>query len=116
MGTVTSIRIPVCNEEGVIVERCDPARARRLAAAPNATVVRKRVRGSLRRFGQRGEIVRIILDSAGDDSHQKRQHGNPRSYSHNHETDTNPENVWTLKRIPSESADIFTAVVDELAA
>jgi len=67
-------------------------------------------------MGKSGEIVRIILDSAGDDSAERRKRGNPLAYSHKSETETNPENVWTLKRIPSESADIFTAVIDDIAA
>jgi hypothetical protein len=111
MCTVTPIRgIPVCNADGVIVDRVDSARARRLALAPNATVVRKR-RGS-----GAGAVVRILLGSTSDDSLADSLHGNPRSYSHNHETDTNPEKVWTLKRIPSDTADIFGAVVLDCAA
>ncbi len=116
MSTIASVRIPVYDSEGVIIDRVEGPRARRLALAPNATVVRKRLTGALRRRGQRGEIVRILLKSDGDETMEYSRHGNARSYSHNHETETNPENCWTLKRIPTETADIFRTVVNELAA
>jgi hypothetical protein len=106
MNTPAPCRIPVCNPAGVIIERIDSSRARRLAAAPNAIAVRKR----------KGEIVRILLQSHGDDSLEYSTRGNPRSYSHNHATETNPENCWTLKYIPSQAADLFDTVITELAA
>jgi len=106
MNTVASTRIPVCNGEGVIVERVgqDSVRARRLAEAPNATVVRKR----------RGPIVRILLKSVADNSGETSLRGNPRAMSHDHETDVNPRNVWILKHIVSSAADLFDTVVNEL--
>ena len=116
MSTTTPIRIPVCNADGMIVDRADPARVRRLALAPNATVVRRRPTGIRRQLRQPGEIVRILLASTADDSLENSLRGNPRSYSHNHETLENPEKVWTLKRIPGAAADIFRAVINDLAA
>ena len=122
MATITPIRIPVCDADGVIVERVDAARARRLALAPNATVVRKK----------RGPIVRILLAStAPDDYLENAMRGNPLTYSHKHEKasdpeittwaksvdeNANPEKVWCLKRIPTSTADIFRAVITDLAA
>jgi len=109
MSTSAPEKIPVCNTEGRIIERVaiGSPRAIHLLKAPNATIVRKR---------HRGEPVRILLISQGDESRLKDKFGDPRAYSHRHETETNPENVWTLKRIPTETADIFGAVVNELAA
>lgn len=101
MCKIVPIRIPVCNCDGVIVERVDRARARRLAMAINATVVRKR----------NGEIVRINMGATSDDSLEDSLHGNPLKYSHNHETETNPEKVWTIKRIPAKVQCIFQEVV-----
>jgi hypothetical protein len=37
-------------------------------------------------------------------------------YSHNHETDTNPEKVWTLKRLPRTTRPVFTRVLDDCLA
>ena|SRR5205085_1006544 len=105
MNTPASERIPVRDANGTIIDRIDSARARRLAQAPNAKVIRQR---------KSGEIVGISLQSVGDDSAESGMIGNPSSYSHNHENDTNPEKVWTLKTIPSSTADIFGAVVNEL--
>jgi hypothetical protein len=116
MSTVTPIRIPVCNSDGLIVDRADRPRARRLALAPNATVVRKRVTGANRRKGQRGEIVRIVLGNLGDDVMLDGRRGNPAKYSFNTETETNPEKVWCLKRIPTSTADLFGAVVNDCIA
>jgi len=106
MKTVASIRIPVCNGEGVIVERvdADSVRARVLLEAPNATAVRKR----------KGPVVRILLESLADDSDRDSLRGNARATSHDHETDTNPEKVWTLKRVHAEAESIFFSVVNDL--
>lgn len=100
------MRIPV-RADGVIVERVDHSRALHLAKASNAEVIRKR---------KTKEIVGINLKSAGDDSGLDRRHNNPRSHSHKNETETNPPNCWTLKRIHSKTADIYGAVVNDLAA
>jgi len=107
MNIRVSERIPVRNGEGVIVERVtlESARGRSLAAAPNAELVRKR----------KGEVVSINLRSSGDESDTPRLRAHPFKYSHNHENETNPENVWTLRHIPTDTADIFGAVVNQLA-
>ena len=107
MSTLASV--PVCDSDGVIIERADQSRARRLALAPNATVVRESKRKG-------GAIVRILLASQPDDYLELAIRGNPRKYFHKHETETNIQNVWTLKRIPTSCADIFGAVVNDLAA
>jgi hypothetical protein len=109
MANIVSIRVPVCNAEGLIVERADASRVRILEAASNATVVRKGIRKG-------GGIVRIVLGSAGDDSLRDARQGNPLTYSHNKDTEDNPVNVWTLKRLPSSTADIFRAVLNDVAA
>jgi hypothetical protein len=116
MSTITPIRVPVCNSDGMIVDRADPSRVRRLALAPNATVVRKRATGARRKAGERGEIVRILLASDGDESLEDSMRGNPRSYSNKNIAIDNPANVWRLKPIPSSTLDIFRAVTLDPAA
>jgi hypothetical protein len=87
-------------------ERClelaDGARVARLAKAPNAELVWRH---------RDGKLVEIQLHEAGDDSRKRGRAGNPLRYSHDHETADNPENVWTLREIPSEARRVFTAVL-----
>ena len=89
-----------------IVEFASPHRAAELAKASNAIVVRRRT----------GEIVRVKLQSYGDDSNLRSMGGDGKHYSHDHETDTNPGGVWTLYRLPASSADIYGAVVTDCLA
>lgn len=94
------MRIPVrCNN--AIVEMADEARVRVLSKAKNAELVRQR---------KSGRLVGIDLKDFGE-SRGRKHHGNPLKYSHNSETDQNPQGVWTLKRIPTNTAPIFRAVV-----
>src|ERR1019366_9197383 len=105
MSTITSDRIPVCDADGVIVERADPSRVRRLMLAPNVTAIRKGIRKGP---SECREIVRIMLGSESprqflaaseiDEQLDPSKRANARAMSHDHETKDNPEKVWTLKR------------------
>lgn len=86
------------------LELADGARVARLARAPNAELVRRR---------RDGKLVEIQLHEAGDDSGKRGRAGNPRRYSHDHETEDNPENVWTLRQIPSQARPVFRAVIED---
>ena len=90
-----------------IVEFASPHRAAELARASNAIVVRRR---------RTGEIVRVKLQSYGDDSRLRSLGGDGKHYSHDHETESNPTGVWTLYRLPASSADIYGAVVTDCLA
>jgi len=103
MAKTASIRVPVCNADGVIIERVDQARLMRLARASNADVIRKGIR--------KDGVVRILLKDVGDDSLENSLHGDLRKLTHSHETRTNPPRCLTLKHIPSSTVDIFRAVV-----
>lgn len=95
------MRIPVragCQ----IIEFADEARARRILRAPNAHPIRAR---------KSGRVVGIDLADLGT-SKEPARCGNPLKYSHHNETDGNPNGVWTLKKIPPSTADIFAEVAD----
>jgi hypothetical protein len=104
------MRVPVYSTDAGGNLRCidiaDEARARRLTQAHNAQVIRRR---------KDRRIVEIHLTSQGDDSEWQPEHprGNPRRYSHDHESEDNPRGTWKLKHIPDEAAEIFTAVLDQ---
>lgn len=98
--------IPVCADDsrGIqrVVELADDIRTRQLAKAPNAAVIRRR---------KTGEVVRIKLRNFSDDSSLEVHRSNPRRYSHDHETEQNPPRVWTLRKLPSGTRDIYRASV-----
>jgi hypothetical protein len=73
-----------------LIEFAGPERVRRLAAAPNAKVIRKH---------KTKEIVAIILEPYGDDTRVHERNGNPQRLSHNAETAENPRRVWTFKKL-----------------
>lgn len=83
-----------------LVEMADAQRARQIAKAPNAEVVRQR---------KTGNIVRINLANHGDDSAYVPEHpkGNPRRYSHDHGNQETPDGVWTLRRIPARDRALY---------
>lgn len=85
------------------IELADEQRARHLAKAPNAEVIRRH---------KDRQVVQINLQDQGADKPLPFPRGNPRSYSHNHETSTNPEKVWTMKRLPDSTAPVFDEVVN----
>lgn len=88
-------RAVVIGVDGRVIELADQARAHWLAEAENTgRVVRSR----------RGEIVRIELEQFSDDEVLEGRHGNPRHYSHDHETETNPRGVWDLRHLDVRDA------------
>lgn len=105
------MRVPMCNPEGVIIERVDRQRLSRLIHGRNVTPVYF----GHRRGHRRGEIARLLLSSEGDDSLEDSKRGNPRRYSHCAATAENIVNTWTLKRIPSNTASIFRAVLGSIS-
>jgi hypothetical protein len=101
-------RVLVFGSNDRVIELADQARAERLAKGENATPVRRR---------KDGKIVRITLSSVSDDSNLVKHRGNPRRYSHDHETEENPPRVWTMRHISSKVQDIYRAsVLDNLKA
>ena len=94
--------VDVYDDAGRLVEQASPERIKQLERAPNAEILRKR---------KTGQVVQITLKTHGDDSGRKRRQGDPRRYYHKHETDQNPPNVLTLKRLPAFTAPVFDAVV-----
>jgi hypothetical protein len=66
-----------------------PHELARYEAAPNAVVIRERATGA----------TRVLLRNFSDDTNMVVHRGNPRRYSHDHETPSNPQNVWALRRL-----------------
>ena len=102
--STTPLRIPVCSGDGVIIERIDSARARRLSLAPNARVVRKR---------KHGAIVRIMLAAVGDDSAVDAKHGDPRKYTFLEASPVIPQGVHTLRYLPKSTAGLYRQSVSD---
>lgn len=108
-------RVPVFGPNDHIVALIAPAEVRRYQDAPNARVVRVK---------KTGQVVRINLKTLSDDTSMVVHRGNPRRYSFDHETETNPANVWTLRRLGSNDPEdeafvqrVFRAsVLDNLKA
>jgi hypothetical protein len=100
MSTPTPIRIPVCNADGVIVERVDAARARRLFFAKNATLVHRR----------NGELVRILLASTGDDTARRFLKANPKKYTFLERSEDMPKGVHTLRHLPDSTQSLYCTV------
>ena len=108
MATITPIRIPVCNCDGTIIERVDPAQARRIALARNATVVRKHQTGV-----RHGRIVRILLSDDGNDDALNPQYGDPRKYTYLFATEAMPMGVHTLRYLHNSTADMYRQSVTD---
>jgi hypothetical protein len=89
-------RVLVIGSDGRVIELCDQVRAERLAKHPNATAVRRR---------KDKKIVRIQLEQVSDESAIVVHRGNPRRYSHDHETEANPPRVWTMRRLGANDPD-----------
>jgi hypothetical protein len=99
------MRILVCSPDSRVVEIAhDEARIRRLAASPNARVVRER---------KTGRIVRINLIAMSDDTRMIVHRADPRRYSHDHEGEQNPHGCWTLRRIPTAAESLFRLAVTD---
>ena len=71
------------------VEIVNERRARWLALATNAEVVKTRA----------GQIVRVIMRSHTVEDARPGRAGNPQKHIHHAETDTNPPRVWAYKGI-----------------
>lgn len=99
------MRIPVMYGETVL-EVAGGARLRRLQHAPNVKAIRRPLDGKV--------IVLRVIDFGRDE--EPAMHGNSLRWSHNHETDQNPVNVWTLRHIPTSARSIFGAAVNDCAA
>jgi hypothetical protein len=78
------------------IEFAGPARVQRLVQAANVKIVRKR---------KTGNIVEIQLLEYGDDSRLPGKWGNPQATSTRAESDDNPPNVWTLKKVRTAPAE-----------
>ena len=94
MPSAQASNIPVFTGYGK-VEMADAVRVRQLEGALNAEFVRRH---------KDGRLMRINLYSHGDDYARRAHHDNPQSDVHNAETDTNPRNVWTYKRLCGTAA------------
>ncbi len=55
-------------------------------------------------------VLLTPADNAQETAGYKPSESRPTRYSHNHETETNPEKVWTLIYLPGSTASIFLAV------
>jgi len=110
MATITPIRVPVCSADGTIIDRVDPARARRLALAPNATVVRKHQTG-VRKC--QSPIVRILLSDDGNDASLNCKVGDPRRYFYLDCSPAMPEGVFSLKYLPQSTASLYRLAVTD---
>jgi hypothetical protein len=86
-------RVIVLGASDRVIELADQVRAERLARGENAEVIRRR---------RDRKIVRIHLQNFSDDSRLEVHRGNPRRYSHDHETDQNPRGVWTMRCLGSK--------------
>src|ERR1041384_1164201 len=90
-----SMRIPVFSGPRRI-ELADQARAERILRAPNA----RATRGKKGKY--KNQIICIHLVEFSDDSCLVVHRGNPRRYSHDRETETNPARCWTLRHLPDQ--------------
>lgn len=96
-------RVPLFGPGDRVLALVPPEQVRRYEAAPNAQIIRRRD----------GQAVRIQLRALGDDTGLIVHRGNPRRYSHDHETDNNPDRVWMLRRLAQHesSADMYVRVI-----
>lgn len=94
--------IPVFGPDDRPVGLIKPAEIRWYETAPNAKLVRRR---------KDNLVVRINLRSLADNRHEHGHRGDPRKYSHDHETRENPPRVWTMRRLGSSdpSGEAFVA-------
>lgn len=89
-------RVLILGAHDRVIELADQLRAERIAAGENAQVVRRR---------KDGKIVRIVLENFSDDTNLVVHRGNPRRYSHDHETEQNPPRVWTMRKLTSKNPE-----------
>lgn len=94
-------RVPVFGADDRLVDTISPRDVERYRSVPNARIVRDHVTGE----------TRVILDHHSDDSTLIVHRGNPRRYSHDHETEKNPPRVWTLRPLQSRDRAIYQSSI-----
>ncbi len=90
-------KIPVIGRDERVLALVQPRDVKFYESAPNAKV-----------SGREGEKV-IVLRHFSDDSSMVKHRGNPRRYSHDHETSQNPARVWTMRKLapPDKDGEAF---------
>lgn len=99
------MRIPVMVGD-TCIELVSQERVRTLLTAPNVRAIRR---------PKDRKVIQLRIEDLGRTPGPAR-HGDPRRYSHDHETPDNPVNVWTLRRIPTSARSIFGTAVNDCAA
>lgn len=86
-------KVPVIGRDDRVLVLLDPCDLKHYREAPNAKI-------------QEGAV---ILRHFSDDSTMIVHRGNPRRYSHDHETPENPARVWTMRKLapPSKDGEAF---------
>jgi hypothetical protein len=108
--TVVPERLEVIDTTGAHLMWCDDRTARELLKKRQARLVRRN-----------GHVRVLVANDALQAQYGSLAGGRGTAfdktrYSHNHETADNPEKVWTLKRLPSCTRKVFTAVLDDCLA
>jgi hypothetical protein len=101
-------RLELVDARGEHLMWCDEDLARKFLKARKARMIRKRGRTHL--------VAIVGAAKFGSLTGGRGTAMDKTRYSHNHETRDNPEKVWTLKRLPSSTREIFRAVVDDCLA
>lgn len=96
-------RIPVFSG-GRCVDLVDEARARQLGKARNVQAIRRR---------KDRRVVELHIENHGGDWKGKAMRGDPRKYSHDHETDHNPNRCWTLRHLPDHTEPLFRLAIKD---
>lgn len=96
-------RVPVFGADNRVVALVRKQDVRYYETAPNAVVTRDPANGE----------VRITLGHLSDDTSMIVHRGNPRRYSHDHETSDNPARVWTMRKLahPDTTVDLFVRAI-----
>jgi hypothetical protein len=96
-------RIPVF-VDGRCIDLVDEARAKRLAKAFNVEAIRRR---------KDKRIVELRIENYGGDWKGQPKRGDPRKYSHDNETEQNPNCCWTLRHLPKSTASLYRLAVTD---
>ena len=107
---MSPLKLAVVNDCGEHLFWCEEDQARDLIKRRRVRLVRKN--GHDRMLVATDELIREYgsLEAGRGTAFDKTR------YSHNHETEINPEKVWTLKRISRRDRPVFTAVLDDCIA
>jgi hypothetical protein len=98
-------KLPVVDSLGNFMFWADEEKARSLIHERKVTLLRGRSGGEIRKLQViPGEEEAV---SAADFRYMGTR------YSHSRETEENPKNCWTLKKLPRGTREIFTTVLDE---